>query len=130
MPLTLSDADTKDNERFCRLHISPALLRAGCLNFLAIDQYKANLCRTVTEHQASAHAEAIDGAVALHIDLRRFDVVFLQASLERRQIEAAVIGAKSLFRGQRQPVATAYAVASTATAQNNPPELLDTRNPS
>ena len=39
-----------------------------------------------TEHQASAHAEATDGAVALHINLRRFDVVFFQASLERRQV--------------------------------------------
>jgi len=50
------------------------------------------------EHQASAHVEATDGAVALHIDLWRFDVVFRQASLERPQIEAAVLGAKSVLQ--------------------------------
>ena len=53
----------------------------GRLNFLAADHHKAKLCRMVTEHQASAHAEATDGAVVFHIDLWRFDVVFLQASL-------------------------------------------------
>ncbi len=58
MPLTLSDADTKDNERFRRLHISSALLRAGCRDFLAADDDVTDVQRVATEHQASAHAEA------------------------------------------------------------------------
>lgn len=54
-----------------------------------------------TGHQASAHAEPTDCAVALHIDLWRFDAVFIEARLERRQIEAVILGAESLFQGQR-----------------------------
>jgi hypothetical protein len=70
MPLTLSDADTKDNERFCRFDISSALLSAGRCDFLAVDYHKTNLSRMATEHHVSARAEATDGApVALHIDL-------------------------------------------------------------
>jgi hypothetical protein len=53
-----------------------AFLRARRREFLAVDHHKATLSRVATEHQASAHAEAADGAVALHIDLWRFDVVF------------------------------------------------------
>jgi hypothetical protein len=87
--------DTKDNERFCRLHISPALLRAGCLDFLAAEHDVTDVQRTVTKHQTGAHAKTTDCAVALHIDLWRFDVDFLQASLERRQIESTVLGAES-----------------------------------
>jgi hypothetical protein len=86
MPFTLSDADTKDNERFRRLHIASALLPTGRCDFLAVDCHKINFSHLSPEHQASAHAEATDVAVALHINLRRFDVVFFQASLERRQV--------------------------------------------
>jgi hypothetical protein len=86
MPLTLSDADTKDNERFCRLHISSALLPTGRCDFLAVDCHKINFSHLSPELQASVHAEATDGGVALHIDLWRFNVVFLQASVERRQV--------------------------------------------
>jgi hypothetical protein len=104
MPLTLSDADTKDNERFCRLHISSALLRAERSDFLAVDYHKTNFSHLSPEHQASAHAETTDGAVALHINLWRFNVVFLQASLERRQLEAAVLSAKSFPQRDGHPI--------------------------
>ena len=58
------------------------------------------------------YAETTDGAVALHIDFRRFDIVFLQARFERRQIEAAVLGAESFFQRDRQPVTTGIHVAA------------------
>jgi hypothetical protein len=51
------------------------------LDFLPSDHDETDLCRTATKHQASAHAEATDCAVALHINVWRFNVVFLQASL-------------------------------------------------
>ena len=56
------------------------LLRAGCRIFLAADNNVADLQRVTPQHQTGAHAEATDGAVPLHIDRWRFDVVFLQAS--------------------------------------------------
>jgi hypothetical protein len=93
MPFTLSDADTKDNERVRRLHVSSTLLPTGRCDFLAVDCHKINLSHLSPEHQASAHVEATDGAVALHNGLWRFDILFLQASFKRRQIEAAVLGA-------------------------------------
>jgi hypothetical protein len=64
---------------------------------LSVDYNVTNFQRVASEHQASADAKSTDCAVALRIDLWRFDVVFLQASFKRRQIETAVFSAESIL---------------------------------
>lgn len=77
--------------------LPPVLLPGRYRDFHSVNHHKSLLCRMATEHQARAHAEATNRPVARHIGLWRFDAVFLQASLERRQIEATVLGAESIL---------------------------------
>lgn len=64
-------------------------------DFLTVDDDVTEL--VTPQHQACTHPKSTDCGMTIHIDLWRFDFVFLQARLERGQIETAVVGAKSVL---------------------------------
>jgi hypothetical protein len=104
----------KFRSRLCRF--SSALLCTGCRDFFAADDNVTNFQRVATERQTGAHPESTNGAVALHIDVGRSQVVFLQARLERRQIKGAVVGAKRVLQRNGQPITARVHVAACGVA--------------